>query len=46
MKEKYETPKMEVVKFEVEDIIRTSGDSFYDDTLESDEVMPAPLSNR
>lgn len=27
MKERYETPEMEIVKFEVEDIIRTSSDN-------------------
>ena len=27
MKERYETPEMEIVKFETEDIIRTSGDN-------------------
>lgn len=27
MKERYETPEMEIVKFEVEDIIRTSDET-------------------
>lgn len=34
MKEKYETPKMEIVEFESEDIITTSGDN---------ELPPMPI---
>lgn len=35
MKEKYETPKMEIVEFESEDIITTSGDN--------NELPPMPI---
>lgn len=30
MLEKYEIPKMEVIKFETEDVITTSGDDFFE----------------
>ena len=29
MKERYETPEMEIVEFEAEDIITTSGDTIF-----------------
>lgn len=32
MKERYETPQMEIVEFETEDIITTSGDPVNDNT--------------
>lgn len=35
MKEKYETPEMEIVEFESEDIITTSGDN--------NELPPMPI---
>lgn len=40
MKERYETPEMEIVEFETEDIITTSGGS-----TEFGEVQMAPFGN-
>ena len=33
MREKYTTPEMEIVEFETEDIITTSGDKLPDDPI-------------